>query len=140
MIATANMADNEKMKVASAAFIVLSGILKKKKQNKRRWWMTKIFKNRNRYSGSDLMCDLSIEDFQILIELVGPKIQKRDTNFRECIPCKERLAITLRFLATGDSFTSLSYLFKVSKQSISTIVNEVCKALVETLKDHIYVS
>lgn len=116
--------------------------------------MTKMFKNRNRYSGSDLLCDLSIEntgqfknfcrmsseDFQILIELIGPKIQKRDTNFRDCIPVKERLAITLRFLATGDSFISLSYLFKVSKQSISTIVSEVCKVLVEALKDHIQVS
>lgn len=116
--------------------------------------MTRIFKNRKHYSGSDLLCDLSIEntgqfknfcrmsseDFQRLIELLGPKIQKKDTNFRECIPVKERLAITLRFLATGDSFTSLSYLFKVSKQSISTIVPEVCNAIVEALKDHIQVS
>jgi hypothetical protein len=91
------MADDETIKVASAAFIVLSGILKKK--NNRRWWMTGMFKNRNHYSGSDLLCDLSIEntgqfkkccrmsseDFQTLIDLLGPKIQKRDTNFKDCI-------------------------------------------------------
>ncbi|CAH2015154.1 unnamed protein product [Acanthoscelides obtectus] len=40
-----------------------------------------------------------------------------------------RLAITLRYLATGDSFQSLHFLFKVSPQLISTIVPEVCKAL-----------
>lgn len=53
---------------------------------------------------------------------------------------KERLAITLRFLATGDSFHSLMYLFKVSKQVISNIVPEVCDALVESLQEYIKVS
>jgi hypothetical protein len=53
------MADDETIKVASAAFIVLSGILKKKKNN-RRWCITEMFKNRNRYSGSDLLCDFVI--------------------------------------------------------------------------------
>lgn len=116
--------------------------------------MTQVFRSRNRYRGSDLLRDLAIEntgqfknfcrmsseDFQNLIDLLSPKIQKRDTNFRECIPVKERLAITLRFLATGDSFISLSYLFKVSRQTISAIVIEVCKALVEVLNDYIQAS
>jgi hypothetical protein len=56
------MANDEKIEVASAAFIVLSGILKKKKKNHRRCWITRIFLNRNRYSGSDLLYDLSIEN------------------------------------------------------------------------------
>jgi hypothetical protein len=55
------MANDEKVKVASAAFIVLSGILKKEK-NDCRCWITRIFLNRNRYSGSDLLCGLSIEN------------------------------------------------------------------------------
>jgi hypothetical protein len=49
--------------------------------------------------------------------LVGPAIQK-SSNFRYAIGVTERLATTLRFLATGDSYHSTMYLFKVSTQSI----------------------
>jgi len=52
---------------------------------------------------------------------------------------QERLAITLRFLATGDSYASLQYLFKVSKQTISEIIPEICIALVDKLKHYIQV-
>ncbi|KAL4112116.1 hypothetical protein QTP88_015964 [Uroleucon formosanum] len=70
----------------------------------------------------------------------GPIIMKEDTNMRKAIPVQERLAITLRFLASGDSFTSLSYLFKCSNQVISNIVHEVCKALVHELRNHVKVT
>ncbi|KAH1028567.1 hypothetical protein HUJ05_001913 [Dendroctonus ponderosae] len=53
------------------------------------------------------------------------------------IPINERLAVTLGFLATGVSYASLMYTFKISKQSISTIILEVCKALTEGLKQYI---
>jgi len=36
-----------------------------------------------------------------------------------------RLAITLQFLSSGDSYHSLMYMFKISKQSILQIVPEV---------------
>nr|CAH7713811.1 unnamed protein product [Callosobruchus chinensis] len=48
---------------------------------------------------------MTAEDFERLIILVGPTISKMDTKFRKAIPVQDRLAITLRFLATGDSFT-----------------------------------
>jgi len=69
--------------------------------------------------------------------LIGEKISKKDTSFRKDISVQERLAMALRFLASGDSYVSLQYLFKISKQAISCIVPEVCEALVEKLKDYI---
>ena len=60
--------------------------------------------------------------------------------FRKAISVQERLALELRFLASGDSYVSLQYLFRISKQAISCIVPEVCEALVEKLKDYIQVS
>ncbi|KYN07641.1 Putative nuclease HARBI1, partial [Cyphomyrmex costatus] len=77
---------------------------------------------------------MSASNFEYLITLIGPKVQKKDTHFREAICVQERLALTLRFLISGDSYTSMQYYFKISKQSISFIVPEVCEALVHSLK------
>ncbi|XP_015432526.1 PREDICTED: serine protease gd-like [Dufourea novaeangliae] len=78
---------------------------------------------------------MSKSDFEILLKKVGPKIERRNTQFREAILASVRLAVTLRYLVTGDTFTSLMYTFKISKQSISNIVPEVCEALIHALRD-----
>nr|CAI5860608.1 unnamed protein product [Callosobruchus analis] len=46
-------------------------------------------------------CGMSLSDFDTMLNLVGPKIAKRDTTFRKSIPISERLAINLRYLASG---------------------------------------
>ncbi|GIY41781.1 nuclease harbi1-like protein [Caerostris darwini] len=40
--------------------------------------------------------------FDHLLTLVRPAISKKNTNYRESIQTKDRLALTLRFLASGD--------------------------------------
>lgn len=84
---------------------------------------------------------MSPTEFEYLINLVGPKIAKqKDTFMRKSITVQERLSITLHFLATGDHYSSLQYLFRVSKQATSQIVApEVCGALIEVLKYNIQV-
>ena len=77
---------------------------------------------------------MSPTDFEVLINLIGHEIQKNDTFYRKAISVQDRLAVTLRFLAMGDSYSSLQYLFKILKQSISLIVPKVCQALIEKLK------
>lgn len=77
--------------------------------------------------------------FEKLIVMIGPKIAKKHTNYREPVCVKTRLLVTLRFLATGDSYVSLMYLFRISKQLIGTIIPEVCEALIEALMDQIQV-
>ncbi|KAJ8881453.1 hypothetical protein PR048_017934 [Dryococelus australis] len=68
------------------------------------------------------------------------RIGEKGTRFRQSVPVKVRMAITLRFLATGYSYTSLQYLFKISKQRISKIVPETCKALMKVLRQYITAS
>nr|CAI5864825.1 unnamed protein product [Callosobruchus analis] len=82
---------------------------------------------------------MSHTDFENLLELVTPHIQRQDTNYHDSISPRMRLAITLRFLATGDSYESLMYLFQVSYSTISLIVPEVCEAISSVLKDYIKV-
>lgn len=74
-------------------------------------------------------------NFNELLDLVAPTITKEDTVMRKSIPAAERLALTLRFLATGDSFRSLAFLFRVPHNTISTIVPEVCNAIYSALKN-----
>ena len=45
----------------------------------------------------------------------------------------ERLTLTPRFLATGETFRSLSFQFRISRSAISYIVREVCQAIVNVL-------
>ena len=61
-----------------------------------------------------------------------PKIIKKTTRF--CLPIspEEKLAITLRVLATGETYNSLMYQYRVSEESISTFVPEVCQVTIET--------
>lgn len=145
---------NTIQKIAALAYIYIYyhyiTIKKKKIRKARRWWMAKLYASREQYSGSNLLADLNFQhvsglyknftrmhstDFELLLQLIGLKIMKQDTSFRKAIPAQEGLVLTLHFLASGDSYTSLQYLFKISKQTISRIVPEVCRAIVDALKD-----
>lgn len=82
---------------------------------------------------------MSLKDFEYLLNKISPLISKQDTQLRKAIPARTRLAITLRFLASGDSFESLHFLFKVSSSLISRIIPEVCRALNQVLQTEIKV-
>jgi hypothetical protein len=73
---------------------------------------------------------LSHSEFEVLIHLIGEKISKQNTVFRKAICVQEGLGVTLRFVASGDSYVSLQYLFKISKQAVSGLkrvfIKEMC--------------
>lgn len=46
----------------------------------------------------DNFCRMTPADFEFLLNKISPVISKQDTHFREAIPAKYRLAITLDFL------------------------------------------
>jgi hypothetical protein len=73
-------------------------------------------------------------DFDLVLTRVEPLISKQDTVFRESISAKERLMVTLRYLATGSSLTQLHYDWCISVASLSQIISETCTAIYEVLK------
>ncbi|CAH1981280.1 unnamed protein product [Acanthoscelides obtectus] len=73
--------------------------------------------------------------FDYLLALVEPHIKKEDTFMRESISAQHRLDVTLRFLATGETYRSLMYSTRIHESTISKIVPETCLALCRCLKD-----
>lgn len=64
---------------------------------------------------------------------MGYAIEKKDTLIRESIRPDERIAVTLRYLATGETFESLEYSFRISRACISSIVEETCQSIFDIL-------
>ncbi|KAG8230201.1 hypothetical protein J437_LFUL009881 [Ladona fulva] len=132
------------------AAIVAAYIIKKRQGRKKREWVKKwVLKRQSRGVFNSLLMELRLEeketyknflhmsadDFDCLLKMVSHKITKANTVMRKSILPEERLALTLRFLATGDSYHSLMYLFRIPKQTISKIVPECCQAIYEVFKD-----
>ena len=76
---------------------------------------------------------MSPERFQHMLHLVGPFMQERKCRSRCPISKEERLCLTLRYLASGDSQQSISYNFRISKRTVHNIVKETCDAIWEAL-------
>jgi hypothetical protein len=83
---------------------------------------------------------MSKRNFYTILGIVEPMITKQNTRFRESVPAEMKFAITLRYLTTGALFMSLMYLFKVSKQFISSVLPGVLKAIIEGLQNYVKVS
>lgn len=76
---------------------------------------------------------MSPERFENLLGFVGPLLLKKHCRSRKPIGPAERLMITLRYLASGESQQSLSFAFRVGKATVCKIVREGCVALWEAL-------
>nr|XP_009860200.1 uncharacterized protein LOC104266219 [Ciona intestinalis] len=91
--------------------------------NKRSVWVDEMFKERDTKSEFILVDELlsrsdeekfrqyarmTPDQFFYLLQQLTPVIQKQHTNFRKPISPKQRLILTLRFLATGSSQKQLS--------------------------------
>ena len=72
--------------------------------------------------------------FNELLELVKEDITKKPTNMRDAISPKLKLAVTLRFLSTGESFASLQFQFRTHRSTISQFIPVVCEVIYSSLK------
>ncbi|KAF3844209.1 hypothetical protein F7725_013550 [Dissostichus mawsoni] len=68
---------------------------------------------------------MSKDVFDELLGKVGPLITKVDTCMRLSIGPAERLAICLRYLATGDSYRTIAFSYRVGHATVAVIVKEV---------------
>ncbi|XP_018399460.1 PREDICTED: putative nuclease HARBI1 [Cyphomyrmex costatus] len=75
---------------------------------------------------------MSTTQLEELMSIVGPYLVKQNV-VRESIGPKERLVITLRYLASGDSMTSMSYQYLIELTTVCNIIRETCEVIWNTL-------
>lgn len=82
---------------------------------------------------------VSWEFFNYILGRIHPRIVKKNTNWRESVKTDIRLAVTLRFLTSGESYSSLHYQFRLGHSTIAKIVPQVCKAIIAEFEDEVLV-
>ncbi|XP_051996795.1 uncharacterized protein zgc:113227 isoform X1 [Xyrauchen texanus] len=60
-------------------------------------------------------------------------MERRNTNFRLCIPVRKRIAIALWKLATGNEYKSASQLFGVGVSTVFNCVQDFCNGIIKVL-------
>jgi hypothetical protein len=77
--------------------------------------------------------------FKFLFRKVEGDIQRNETVMRTPLSAKLKLEITLHYLATGDSFSSLQFLYHVPKTTICRFIPEDTEAIYSALKEYVQV-
>lgn len=67
--------------------------------------------------------------FQYLLNMVGPRIRRQDTQMRKAIDPETRLCVTLHFLACGLNLRNLAYIYGLGRKTVSDIIYDCCEAL-----------
>ena len=119
----------------------------RKKKKRVKWVRSWLARREDRGIFHVLARELAVEDetayrnffrvdkdqFQFLLDKIAHMIRKSDTVMRSSIKPEERLGVTLRFLATGETFQSLEKGWRISRTLISTAVQECCEAIYQIL-------
>ena len=116
----------------------------KKKHKKRHFWIRKFY-NERKLKGkyNTHFKDLKLYDHEIifryfrtspstfekLLKIVAPDITKTETKMCESVCAQERLAITIRYLATEDADTTIAANYRMSPTTVGRIVYETCAAI-----------
>ena len=120
-------------------------ILKQYYRRPRRWFVRPVFIHREQLGEFRLVremlnCDeelffrsfrMTPSRFQELLSVVRHKIEHFSN--RSSISPAERLAVTLRFLSSGDSQQTISTSYRMGKSTVHYIIKETCEALWDEL-------
>ncbi|XP_036146638.1 putative nuclease HARBI1 isoform X1 [Monomorium pharaonis] len=137
---------NERKRKALAALCTILHLKKKRKYRKKKHWVAPLFKERKVHGFYHAILPiLRLEDLRFcnyvrmsatqlenLLVLIGHDIYKQ-SYIRESIGVSERLLLTLRFLASGDSISSMSYQYLVGVTTAANIISETCQVLWDNL-------
>ncbi|KAK4884078.1 hypothetical protein RN001_000349 [Aquatica leii] len=72
---------------------------------------------------------MTMERFDYLHQLIKNDIKKINTQFCRAITSVEKLAVCLRFLATGNSFRSIAFSCRLGFSTMREIVKDVCDVI-----------
>lgn len=115
--------EEDAVDVAGAYFKIVNNVAPARLPRIIRWWTRKFLVNH----GGNLLSDFSLEDgssfrnftwmcstdCELSWNVVKSKDIKETPTLQRCtVTAIIRLSVTLRYLATGDSYTSLQYTFK----------------------------
>ena len=122
---------------ADMANVLITQRRKRRRASRRRFWVRQWLLRREEFGVYEtLLRELKREDvpafrnflrmdgatFDALLTRLEERLTKSDTFCRKALPPGLKLAITLQFLATGDSYVSLQYSFRVAHNTITSIV------------------
>ncbi|XP_011874581.1 PREDICTED: uncharacterized protein LOC105565748 [Vollenhovia emeryi] len=118
---------------------------KRKRWINRRWWVRPINERRGQNGDfATLFAELKedpdlffrytrmdVDTFYELLDMVRPYLQK--TSLRKPICPEQRLAITLRYLATGDQVLSVALAYRIGESTAYKIIKETCEVIANIL-------
>ena len=146
----------ERTRISSIAVIAIAaaGMVSEEKKQARKWkkrvaWVKPWLLKRQKHGAFEALLNgfrredptefkqflrMDSETFDELLGLVEHSICKQNTTMRDALEPRLKLAVTIRFLATGVCYTDL-HLFRIHKSMLSKIIPEVCDAIYAELKD-----
>ena len=80
---------------------------------------------------------MDFDVYQEILTRIEYRIKPKISKYRTPLTAGIKLAITLRYLATGDSYHSLMYGFRVAHNTISKVVRQVCDAIVAEFSEEL---
>ena len=76
--------------------------------------------------------------FRELLDRVTPRLAKQRTVMREPLQPGLKLAIALRYFASGSNYRNIAFTFRVAHNTISGIVKEVAQAIVDEYREEVF--
>ncbi|XP_068748036.1 uncharacterized protein [Montipora capricornis] len=74
---------------------------------------------------------------QLILHILGQRLERRNTRFRNCLPPAKVLALGLYRLAHGNSYSSIGPVFNVGKSTVIEGVQDVVNGLYELRDEYI---
>ena len=79
---------------------------------------------------------MSPESFQYILNVVGPKIQKKRYQLQKSNTLSERLCLSIHYLAYGNNQQDLSFTYRIGRSTVARHVKRYGIAFLGNIVDH----